>query len=303
MVGDGTIFRHELKLCKSWWRTARARLRSSLARPVLGRGVGDDPAAGAPPAMLFDRASALFAAASRTSRRALIAGPLHDTQVPLVSATIVLAHGRPVQRERRSVQRGVERPMQVALGRQQLGQRRGDRLGGRGCREAMRADYGEGARGPSVCARWRIRCRERAYQRRVARARAGRGARANFIAGVFPLDVLAEVVSFGTLVAFTAVCASAWRLRVTHPDVERPFRVPWFPFVPALGMAVCAGQLLTLPLVTWENYALVLALGGSVYVFYGRHHSTLGLPSEGGTAAAEEDSRNAECEHDLSGAQ
>ncbi len=93
------------------------------------------------------------------------------------------------------------------------------------------------------------------------------------IAGLFPINVLSELVSIGTLLAFILVCAAVLVLRKTHPDVERPFRTPWVPFVPIAGIVICLMQMLPLPIPTWERLGAWLALGLLIYFFYGINHS------------------------------
>ncbi|KPA83459.1 putative cationic amino acid transporter [Leptomonas pyrrhocoris] len=95
------------------------------------------------------------------------------------------------------------------------------------------------------------------------------------VAGVFPLDMLGELISFGTLVAFLCVCVSMWRLRCTAPNFPRPFKAPLFPFTPALGILFNTVQLLALPPSTWRNYSVVVVIAFCWYFFYSRHHSTL----------------------------
>jgi len=58
-------------------------------------------------------------------------------------------------------------------------------------------------------------------------------------AGVFPLDILGELTSIGTLISFAAVCAGVWILRVYRPEIPRAFRVPWAPLVCLLGIVSC----------------------------------------------------------------
>ena len=65
------------------------------------------------------------------------------------------------------------------------------------------------------------------------------GVVAAFFAGVFPLDVLGELISIGILLAFTAVCAGVVVLRRTQPDMARPFRVPFATFTGVAGVAIC----------------------------------------------------------------
>ena len=58
------------------------------------------------------------------------------------------------------------------------------------------------------------------------------------MAASLPISTLGELTSIGTLFAFTIVCAGVWILRRRQPDLPRPFKTPWVPFVPIMGMAV-----------------------------------------------------------------
>jgi APA family basic amino acid/polyamine antiporter len=99
------------------------------------------------------------------------------------------------------------------------------------------------------------------------------GTIAMIIAGLFPINVLSELVSIGTLLAFILVCTAVLVLRKTHPDVERPFRTPWVPFVPIAGIVICLMQMLPLPIPTWERLGAWLCIGMLIYFFYGINHS------------------------------
>jgi len=101
------------------------------------------------------------------------------------------------------------------------------------------------------------------------------GVGAALIAGIFPLDVLADLISIGILLAFAVVCAGVLVLRVQRPDVPRPFRVPWAPFVCILGTVVCLGMTLALGVPTWIRLVVWSAIGAAIYAFYGFHHSRL----------------------------
>jgi len=94
-------------------------------------------------------------------------------------------------------------------------------------------------------------------------------------AGVFPLDVLGELISIGILLAFTAVCAGVLVLRRTQPDSPRPFRVPLAGLTCTTGAAVCLGMTLALPDDTWIRLAVWSAIGTLVYFGYGYRHSRL----------------------------
>jgi APA family basic amino acid/polyamine antiporter len=89
-------------------------------------------------------------------------------------------------------------------------------------------------------------------------------------AGLFPIGVLGELVSIGTLLAFAIVCAGVLVLRRTRPDVDRPFRTPGMPLVPILGVVSCLYLMSGLPLVTWERLGIWLLIGIAIYIFYGR---------------------------------
>ena len=95
------------------------------------------------------------------------------------------------------------------------------------------------------------------------------------IAGIFPLDVLTDLISIGILLAFAVVCLGVLIMRITRPDAPRPFRVPFAPVVCILGTAVCLVMTLALPNATWIRLAIWTALGMSIYAFYGYHHSRL----------------------------
>lgn len=94
-------------------------------------------------------------------------------------------------------------------------------------------------------------------------------------AGLFPLHVLSELVSIGTLMAFAIVCISILVLRKTEPHLNRPFRTPLVPFVPLLGAGICIMQMLALPWNTWLRLIIWTAVGLVIYFVYGRKHSVL----------------------------
>jgi APA family basic amino acid/polyamine antiporter len=101
------------------------------------------------------------------------------------------------------------------------------------------------------------------------------GIGAALIAGAFPLDVLADLVSIGILLAFAVVCLGVLVLRHTRPDVPRPFRVPWAPFTCILGFLVCCGLTLTLSHGTWIRLLIWTVIGMSIYAVYGFRNSRL----------------------------
>jgi APA family basic amino acid/polyamine antiporter len=96
-----------------------------------------------------------------------------------------------------------------------------------------------------------------------------------FIAGVLPINILSELVSIGTLLAFTIVCISILVLRKTRPDVPRPFKTPLVPLVPIAGATICLLQMISLPWETWERLLIWMAIGLLIYFFYSKRHSKL----------------------------
>jgi len=88
--------------------------------------------------------------------------------------------------------------------------------------------------------------------------------------GLFPISVLGQLVSMGTLLAFAIVCAGVLILRRTEPDLPRPFRAPWTPWVPIIGTLICIYLMSALPLPTWIRLFVWLAIGLSIYFGYGR---------------------------------
>jgi APA family basic amino acid/polyamine antiporter len=96
------------------------------------------------------------------------------------------------------------------------------------------------------------------------------------IAGLFPLSVLSELVSIGTLMAFAIVCISVMVLRKTHPELKRPFKVPFVWVIPSLGALFCIIQMASLPWTAWERLILWMLVGIVIYFVYGRRNSLLG---------------------------
>jgi len=90
-----------------------------------------------------------------------------------------------------------------------------------------------------------------------------------------PLRVLAELVNIGTLLAFVIVCIAVLIMRIRHPDAERPFKAPLFPFVPILGAITCLILMFSLPSENWIRLLVWLLIGFVIYFGYGRRHSAL----------------------------
>jgi basic amino acid/polyamine antiporter, APA family len=94
-------------------------------------------------------------------------------------------------------------------------------------------------------------------------------------AGLTPIDVLGHMVSIGTLFAFVVVSAGVVILRKTHPELARPFKVPWSPVVPILSAAVSLALMLSLPGETWTRLFVWMAIGVVIYFTYGFKRSRL----------------------------
>jgi APA family basic amino acid/polyamine antiporter len=101
------------------------------------------------------------------------------------------------------------------------------------------------------------------------------GIGAAFFAGMFPLDLLGDLVSIGTLLAFGVVSAGVLVLRKTMPDAHRPFRTPLMPFIPLAAIGSCLALMLSLSGGTWWRLAIWLAIGSLIYAAYGYRHSKL----------------------------
>lgn len=86
---------------------------------------------------------------------------------------------------------------------------------------------------------------------------------------------LADLTNIGTLFAFALVCAGVIMLRRTDKDRPRPFRVPFVPLFPILGVLFCVALMLSLPIETWIRFFVWLAIGLVIYFFYGSGHSRL----------------------------
>jgi APA family basic amino acid/polyamine antiporter len=92
-------------------------------------------------------------------------------------------------------------------------------------------------------------------------------------AALFPIAVLGHMVNIGTLLAFVIVCLAVIILRVRRPDLHRPFKAPFFPALPILGILSSLALMLGLPYETWERLFIWLALGMLIYFLYSRRNS------------------------------
>jgi APA family basic amino acid/polyamine antiporter len=95
------------------------------------------------------------------------------------------------------------------------------------------------------------------------------------LAALVPLSEIVKLVNIGTLFAFVLVNIGVIVLRRTRPDMERPFRVPFSPVFPLIGILMCLYLMKDLPGTTWIRFVVWLLVGLLIYFFYSRHHSRL----------------------------
>jgi len=94
-------------------------------------------------------------------------------------------------------------------------------------------------------------------------------------AGFTPIGALGELVSIGTLLAFVIVSIGVIFLRYRRPDLHRPFKTPFVPFIPILSALVSFALMLGLPFDTWLRLVIWMAIGLVLYFAYGYKHSEL----------------------------
>ena len=102
--------------------------------------------------------------------------------------------------------------------------------------------------------------------------------------GFLPLSVVGRMTSIGTLFAFAIVCAGVWVMRVKNPGHERPFRTPWVPAIPILGILANFALMYSLGRANWLRLGVWLVVGQVIYFLYGRRHSRLTQDAEGKNA-------------------
>jgi APA family basic amino acid/polyamine antiporter len=95
------------------------------------------------------------------------------------------------------------------------------------------------------------------------------------VAMLTDIGSLSDLTNIGTLFAFALVCIGVIILRRTDPNRPRPFRVPWVPVFPILGVFFCAALMLSLPLETWLRFFVWLGIGMLIYFLYSVRHSKL----------------------------
>jgi APA family basic amino acid/polyamine antiporter len=112
------------------------------------------------------------------------------------------------------------------------------------------------------------------------------GVVAALVAGFFPIGLLGELVSIGTLLAFVIVCFGVMVLRYQRPNIPRPFRTPLVPVVPILGILICGYLMFGLPTDTKIRLVLWMAIGLIIYFAYGKRHSRIREQQDPISAAA-----------------
>ncbi|MGH7255032.1 MAG: amino acid permease, partial [Nitrospirales bacterium] len=101
------------------------------------------------------------------------------------------------------------------------------------------------------------------------------GTLVSILAAFVPIGEAADMTNIGTLFAFVLVCLSVLILRRVRPTHPRPFRAPFMPWVPLLGMAACLGLMAFLPTVTWYRFVIWTVIGVAIYFAYGMRRSRL----------------------------
>jgi APA family basic amino acid/polyamine antiporter len=95
------------------------------------------------------------------------------------------------------------------------------------------------------------------------------------VAMVTNIGELADLTNIGTLFAFILVCLGVNVLRRVNPERPRPFRVPFVPIFPLLGVFMCLALMLSLPVMTWIRFVVWLGIGLVIYFLYSVRHSKL----------------------------
>jgi basic amino acid/polyamine antiporter, APA family len=99
------------------------------------------------------------------------------------------------------------------------------------------------------------------------------GTLAGIVGALTPIDDIGKMVNIGTLLAFVIVCIAIMILRKTDPERSRPFRTPWVPLVPLMGILFNGYMMVRLGWLNWARLIIWLAVGMIVYFTYSVKHS------------------------------
>jgi len=99
------------------------------------------------------------------------------------------------------------------------------------------------------------------------------GLLAAIVGSTVPIDDIGRMVNIGTLLAFVIVCIAVMVLRRTNPGQHRPFRTPWVPLVPIMGVIFNGYMMYKLGWINWLRLILWLGIGLIIYFTYSRYHS------------------------------
>lgn len=110
---------------------------------------------------------------------------------------------------------------------------------------------------------------------------------AAIVGSVTPIDDIGKMVNIGTLLAFVIVCIAVLVLRRTNPTQHRPFRTPWVPVIPVLGIMFNGYMMYKLGWVNWARLIIWLIIGLFVYFGYSRHHSKVQVANGNSVVSAD----------------
>jgi len=94
-------------------------------------------------------------------------------------------------------------------------------------------------------------------------------------AALLPIHEVASLVNVGTLAAFIMVSLAVLYLRRAQPDLQRPFRTPFMPWVPILAIVSCGYLIASLEAITLWRFVIWMLIGLVLYFAYARRRSAL----------------------------